>query len=640
MNKNYKRYVAMMATALTLTTGVVPYTPSIVAYAAEVSTQVENELTQGVYLVPVKLMQASNPEKASMAAACIEEYGKLIVDSQGTMQLEITLKTLSAYGLYGNASNISVYSSFDQYASSSLIAATVLSTRTANSGSQSALTQVTVPHRVSVSLPYTNQDGVYVSMYVDMMKADTAAYLKIDYNNAVDISSLTTLISRGDQVVEANYTQESYQIFSQALKAAKEYLSQTSITEQEVASYTKTLESGIQGLILKDGTYTVPVRIYQASKNTTSMLNTGLNQSATVVVKNGQIVMGLSFHAVAHYGFTGYVSSIATLSNITWNDKQLPSTYTSTPATVLSTHDVVDEYNKPDSIIQETAGTKYPKDVKVTLASFDEYNWMNVFVPSMAAFGQGNQTVRLYTDYAAATAVVNEVAPTIALNKTTATIYTSGTKTVQLKATVVGASSSVTYKSSNTKVATVSSTGKVTAKSAGSATITATANGVSKTCKIIVKKASIKLNKSSVTIYTAGTKTVQLKATIVGASKTVKYKSSNTKVATVSSTGKVTAKAAGSVTITVTANGVSTTCRVRVAKPTLKVNKSKVTVKVGKSVTVKATATPAKTITYASNRKSVATVSSKGVIKAKKKGNATITVSCNGVKKTIQVTVR
>ena len=83
------------------------------------------------------------------------------------------------------------------------------------------------------------------------------------------------------------------------------------------------------------------------------------------------------------------------------------------------------------------------------------------------------------------------ITPTkVSLNKTKATIYKG--KTLQLKATVSpsdATNKAVTWKSSNTKVATVSSTGKVTAKAAGTATITCTTKSGSKkaTAKITVK---------------------------------------------------------------------------------------------------------------------------------------------------------
>ena len=79
-----------------------------------------------------------------------------------------------------------------------------------------------------------------------------------------------------------------------------------------------------------------------------------------------------------------------------------------------------------------------------------------------------------------------------------------------------------------------------------------------------VQPASIKLNKTSVTLSLPGTTTAQLKATVTGASKKVTWKSSNTSVATVSTSGKVTAKKAGTAVITATANGKSARCTVTV----------------------------------------------------------------------------
>lgn len=78
----------------------------------------------------------------------------------------------------------------------------------------------------------------------------------------------------------------------------------------------------------------------------------------------------------------------------------------------------------------------------------------------------------------------------------------------------------------------------------------------------------VKLNKTSVTLYTNGTKTVKLKATVTGSTKKVKWSSSNKKVATVSSSGKVTAKATGTATITAKVAGKTAKCKITVKKKT------------------------------------------------------------------------
>ena len=74
--------------------------------------------------------------------------------------------------------------------------------------------------------------------------------------------------------------------------------------------------------------------------------------------------------------------------------------------------------------------------------------------------------------------------PSIKLNKTSVTLNVS--ESVQLKATVSGKSKKVSWKSSNTSVASVKS-GKVIAKKAGTVKVTAKANGKTATCKVTVK---------------------------------------------------------------------------------------------------------------------------------------------------------
>ena len=140
----------------------------------------------------------------------------------------------------------------------------------------------------------------------------------------------------------------------------------------------------------------------------------------------------------------------------------------------------------------------------------------------------------------------------------------------------------VKYSTSNEKVAKVSSTGVVTGVAAGSATITCMAtddSGQKATCKITVtnpatpvkptvKVTKITLNKTSATL-TQG-QTLTLKATVTpgnATNKAVAWSSSNTKIATVSSTGKITAKTSGTVTITCKAkdgSGKKATCKIRV----------------------------------------------------------------------------
>ncbi|WP_394912250.1 fibronectin type III domain-containing protein [uncultured Robinsoniella sp.] len=231
-----------------------------------------------------------------------------------------------------------------------------------------------------------------------------------------------------------------------------------------------------------------------------------------------------------------------------------------------------------------------------------------------------------------------EPGPTLTLNKSSATIYTKGTTSVRLTAKVTGPSKKVSWKSGDTKIATVKN-GKVTAKKAGKVTITATANGIRRTCRITVKKPALKLTKTKLTLYTKGRTTAEIGAKITGSSKRIVWKTSNKKIATVKG-GKITAKKAGKVTITAKANGITKRCEVNVKKPSLSVKGSTaVNLKKGKSAKISVKVKPAGKIRFQSSKSKIVSVSSKGEMKALKKGKAEITVSCYGIKKIITVHV-
>jgi uncharacterized protein YjdB len=175
----------------------------------------------------------------------------------------------------------------------------------------------------------------------------------------------------------------------------------------------------------------------------------------------------------------------------------------------------------------------------------------------------------------------------VILNKTALDLDAGGFET--LIATVLptnAANKAVTWSSSNTAVATVSASGVVSGVSTGNATITVTTTDGNKTaiCNVTVTRGGssevavtgVSLNKTSTIIAVGGKET--LYATINpsnATNKTVSWNSSNTAVASMSTSGEVTGKAAGSTTIIVSTvdGGKIATCAVTVSANTVSVER-------------------------------------------------------------------
>lgn len=166
-----------------------------------------------------------------------------------------------------------------------------------------------------------------------------------------------------------------------------------------------------------------------------------------------------------------------------------------------------------------------------------------------------------------------------------------------------------------------------------------TATGYKNNLVFTYEEAKFSLNTAAKTLYTKGQNTVSLKLNTNLSDKII-WSSGNKKVATVNSKGVVTAKAKGTAVITAVCGEYKATCKVTVKNPSLTLTKTSATVKVGKTAKIAVKATPSGKITYKSSNSKIATVSSKGVVKGKKKGTAKITVTCNGVKKVFTVKVK
>lgn len=241
--------------------------------------------------------------------------------------------------------------------------------------------------------------------------------------------------------------------------------------------------------------------------------------------------------------------------------------------------------------------------------------------------------------------------------------YTENIKvgeTITLTPTIApsNATTTLTWTSSDTSVATVSQSGVVKGLQVGESKITVTThNGKSAYCYVKVAEdkiyvTSISLNATTCTMTVGDTK--QLTATVSPSNatdKSISWTSNNNSVATVSSSGLITAKAQGSATITCKANdgsGETATCSVNVnssvIEPTsISVSPSSKTVKVGDTFYCSYTLSPSNAtsaVTWSSDNSSIATVNSSGKVTAKSVGSTYINANtANGKTDWCKVTV-
>ncbi len=232
----------------------------------------------------------------------------------------------------------------------------------------------------------------------------------------------------------------------------------------------------------------------------------------------------------------------------------------------------------------------------------------------------------------------------------------------------------LTWKSLNDNIATVDNQGNITAKSAGTITITATAaNGISKVCSVIIEPNDVEVTgvkiksdhknfisptNEAVTYLTldVGEK-AKLTAEITpdnATNKTITWKVDEgfTDIATIDSSGNLTAKKSGTVWIYAKAsNGKQGLCKLTVLNPEVKVESiifgdPAKTLKVGETTEISYSVSPStatnKDVEWSSSDASVASVDNTGKITANKAGTAKITAKAkdgSGVTATCEITV-
>lgn len=262
--------------------------------------------------------------------------------------------------------------------------------------------------------------------------------------------------------------------------------------------------------------------------------------------------------------------------------------------------------------------------------------------------GTGKITVKLKSGKSIVlTVTVPKVNCTGITAKSSYTVTTLSTIDMGVKLNPVYSDNTITYKSANTKIATVTSKGVVKGIKVGTTTITITTNNKKKkTVKIVVKQGTTGLTtaKTAYTVVVGKTVSIGAKKKPTNSADPITYTSANTKIATVTSKGVIKGIKAGKTTITVKSGTKTKKVTVTVKPKTTGITtlKTAYTVKVKKTVSLGAKVVPATSgepLTYTSSNAKIATVSKTGVVTGVKKGKVTITIKSGAVTKKVTVTV-
>lgn len=159
---------------------------------------------------------------------------------------------------------------------------------------------------------------------------------------------------------------------------------------------------------VENGSYKVPVSLWNATKETISMGNGALEQTGKLVIEESQATLYVKLNSLVVYEMTGYLMELNRLGNIQFNEYNYPISYEKEAAKVISTYDITDSFNEIDSTDLICAGRNYPKVIAIPVDLEQEEYWIEIYVPMMGSLGVGEQACRLRIDYGQSTKMAQE----------------------------------------------------------------------------------------------------------------------------------------------------------------------------------------------------------------------------------------
>jgi len=230
----------------------------------------------------------------------------------------------------------------------------------------------------------------------------------------------------------------------------------------------------------------------------------------------------------------------------------------------------------------------------------------------------------------------------VSLNTSNLNLYVGDTYSLRATINPTNATNkTINWSSNDNSVATVNSNGVVTAKRKGSALITASADGKSTSVRVYVLeniKNYFELTRNSITLDQNEDYRLDFDSNLTNDARDISWSTSNSSVATVNSNGVITARKKGTATITGRINGITSKIVVTVLEEGYIniISDESATMFVGEKHYIKVDSN-IDNLKYQSSDTRIATVTYNGIVTAKKPGWVTITISGNGISKTVRL---
>jgi LPXTG-motif cell wall-anchored protein len=368
------------------------------------------ESTAGKYTVNIQLMQFHSDE-LSMGNESMIPQAQIVVNTDGTASIEIDMQSLTYLGRNGylgwlkKVTNIISENRFHYPTEFETEDALVLeeyeNVYDEFNSSESEYVDAEVngkwyPKKLSIPINFDNRDDdILVQVYVPVMESimegggTKFATLDIDWDSLVKTEDFTETVTTEPSTENENQTTTT-DILETTTQATT-----SEITTVPTETTTTSVSSEYDKDDLADGKYELYAEMIKTDRESYSMSNNGINHTVQLEVINGEYYLTVQFKGLAIYNQFGYLMDLYYFNQgYTYNDFGAPQGDV-TPAEVLSTYDVVDQYNDAEHL--------YPQLLKFPLVdkASGEYVPLQVFVPIMEAIadGTGTQSVLMQLDW-------------------------------------------------------------------------------------------------------------------------------------------------------------------------------------------------------------------------------------------------